>query len=384
MMVFIMNTVVEYILFYSDKLADFDYGEGHPFKPSRAKQMFELMNRYSLIFEENQKIIEPPVLDEKLLTTFHSSRYIKLLQQCNKGDFNLEMLQSGIGNPDNPVVAGMYDYALAAAGGTCEGARLLLNNEARIAFNPHGGFHHAGRDYAEGFCYINDIALAITQIIQEGRKVAYIDIDAHHGNGVQDAFYADDRVLTISLHESGKTLYPWGGTENELGIREGHGYNVNIPFLQGTDDDIYIDTFNAIVPPLLEAYGPHIIHIEIGGDAHRDDPLAHLNLTTHSYEHVLGTLRDKGLPILATGGGGYNVHKTAALWALAWATLCNLPVEDSFAGLVGGMMYGPEKDTGSLRDGPFSITDEEKQTCLDHAQKIASYIKETVFPLHGI
>ncbi|MCP4130031.1 MAG: acetoin utilization protein AcuC, partial [bacterium] len=184
-----MNNQGANILLYSDKLAMFEYGKSHPFKPERARQLMELLNRYNLIFESNQKIIEPEPLAEELLYTFHGKEYINLLRQCSTGKFEPAMLEAGLGTSDNPVIKGIYEFALQAAGATWQGTQMLLNNEARFAFNPVGGFHHGGKDHAEGFCYVNDIALAITECLKKGCRVAYIDIDVHHGNGIQDAFY---------------------------------------------------------------------------------------------------------------------------------------------------------------------------------------------------
>lgn len=372
------------ILIYSDKLAAFDYGETHPFKPYRAKLMFELLNRYGLIHEPDQEIVPPQALSEEALLSFHTKEYLNILKRCDAEEFDLDILEAGIGTEDNPVIPHMLEYAVTASGGTYQCAMKLLHEKVRLAFNPHGGFHHAGPGHAEGFCYINDIAIALLALVTAGKKVAYIDLDVHHGNGVQDAFYNDNRVLTISLHESGATLYPWGGHENEIGNGKGRGFNVNIPFCQGTDDDTYISTYEKIVPPLLKSFRPEILFVEIGGDAHRDDPLAHLQLTTKSYITILNSLRDMKRPMLATGGGGYSAHKTAVIWALSWATLCGLEATDNFAGLVGGMMYGPEIHSGSLEDQPHYQTGIKKIKCMEHADRVVSFIQNNIFPLHGI
>jgi acetoin utilization protein AcuC len=379
-----METKIQHILFYSDRLASFSYGNNHPFKPARAKLFYELLNRYSLIFEANQMIIAPKKLDDKLLLLFHTSKYVELLKLANRGEFTINMLDFGIGASDNPILSGILDFSLRAAGATYEGAMILAKGEAEVVFNPHGGFHHARSDYAEGFCYVNDIAIAITALINQGKRVAYCDIDVHHGNGVQEAFYEDNRVLTISLHESGQSLYPWGGFVDEIGSGDGKGFNVNIPFHAGTDDDIYLSVFDDIVPPLISAFKPDILFIECGGDAHKDDPLAHLNLTSRSIEAVLTKLKGLCPRIIATGGGGYDAHKTAALWALSWATLCGIKVADSFAGLIGGMMYGPEARISSLEDEPFAITGPEEKQCREEADHVVAYIKRKIFPIHGL
>ena len=372
------------ILMYSDKVSGFNYGEFHPFKPSRAKQFLELINRYSLIFEKNQKIIEPVPITKVILQNFHTKEYLDILRKINRGSFSIEMLNFGIGTSDNPVIKGILDFSINASSGTYNGGMMLLNNEARFVFNPLGGFHHAGSAHGEGFCYINDLAVTIKALINKGVKVAYIDIDVHHGNGVQDAFYDTDAVLTISLHETGLTLYPWSGFENEIGTDKGVGYNVNIPLLQYTDDEVYIYAFESIIPPLIDKFKPDIVIAEIGGDTHMTDPLAHLKLTSNGYLKVISHINHFSPKLLATGGGGYNPFKTAALWTLAWAECCNIEPEDQYAGIVGGMMFGPETDSGTLTDKPYFTTGPIKDTTFLHAKNIVEYIKNTVFPIHQI
>ncbi|MCP4130826.1 MAG: acetoin utilization protein AcuC, partial [bacterium] len=241
-----------------------------------------------------------------------------------------------------------------------------------------------GKDHAEGFCYVNDIALAITECLKKGCRVAYIDIDVHHGNGIQDAFYGNKNVLTISLHESGRSLYPGSGFENETGINEGLGYTVNIPLLKGSDDEVYLYAFESLVPQLVTNYKPHIVFAEIGGDTHIEDPLANLALTSNSYKEVIGIINKISPKIMATGGGGYNPSKTAALWTLAWAAFCGIEPEDHFAGSIGGMMYGPETDSGNLDDAPYYAPKVEKDRTLHHAENIVAAIRDTVFPIHGL
>jgi acetoin utilization protein AcuC len=371
-------------LLYSYDLARHEYKPSHPFKPLRARLMSELLNRYGLISEVNQRIVAPELMNEELLYLFHTREYIELLKKGEKGEFSVEMLYAGLGTEDNPLFKSMYQYALAASSGTYEGAMMLYEGNARFAFNPFGGFHHAGRDHAEGFCYINDIAVAIADLMRKGQRVAYVDIDAHHGNGVQDAFYDTDRVLSISLHESGETLYPGAGFEVETGAKEGTGYNVNIPFRAGTDDEVYLLAFESLVPPLIESFKPDIVVANIGCDTHRDDPLAHLSLTSNGYKKVISIINDLSPKILALGSGGYNLFKTAALWTLAWATFCGLQPQDIHTGVVGGMMYGPETGAGQLDDPPYIVEGWEKEQCLVHARRVIDFIKGSIFPLHGI
>ncbi|OPY68857.1 MAG: Acetoin utilization protein AcuC [Syntrophorhabdaceae bacterium PtaU1.Bin034] len=372
------------VLIYCDELANAEYTPSHPFKPVRARLFMELLNRYFHLHDDHFKIKRPEPLDEELLCLFHDRAYIELLKRAGRGEFEMEMLNAGLGTSDNPVFKGMFDLALTVAGGTYEGAMLLLGREAEMVFNPVGGLHHAGRAHASGFCYVNDIAVAITSLVEKGQRVAYIDMDAHHGDGVQEAFYATDRVLTISLHESGKTLFPGTGFETEIGIGEGRGYNVNLPFRAGTDDEVYLYGFEEIVPPLLEWFRADMVFAQIGGDCHRDDHFAHLNLTSKGYKRVVSRIRESSERIMAMGGGGYNIYKTAALWAIAWSALVGTEPEDKFSGLIGGMMYGPEADAGNLEDAPFVLEGREKELCFEDAERVVTYLKKTVFPIHGI
>ena len=371
-------------LIYSYDLARHEYKPSHPFKPMRAQIMYELLNRYDLISEQNQRIVAPALMDEELLYLFHTREYIELLKKGEKGEFCVEMLYAGLATDDNPLFKAMYKYALEASSGTYAGSTMLCSGEARFVFNPFGGFHHAGRDYAEGFCYINDIAVTIADLIRKGQRVACVDIDAHHGDGIQDAFYETDMVLTISLHESGETLYPGTGSETETGAEEGIGYNVNIPLRAGTDDEVYLLAFESLVPPLIKKFKPDIVVANIGCDTHRNDPLAHLNLTSNGYKKVISIINDLSPKTLALGSGGYNVPRTAALWTLAWATFCGLKPQDLYSGSIGGMMYGPEADAGQLDDPPFIIEGWEKERCLIHARRVIDFIRDSIFPVHGI
>ena len=214
------------IFVYSDEMAWFDFGPDHPYKPERANKTYELCSRYGVMNQPWMRILEPEPITERLLMLFHEPDYIRLLQEASLGQVRLEMLAYGLGSTDNPILPGIYEWSLRAAGGTHEAMDCILNGDALVAFNPLGGFHHGMPDYGEGFCYINDIAITILDALSRlpEKRIAYVDFDAHHGNGVQEAFYSDPRVLVISLHETGRTLYPWSGSEKEIGEAEGKGF----------------------------------------------------------------------------------------------------------------------------------------------------------------
>ena len=369
---------------YSEVFSQYELGPLHPFKTSRAKIVYELCHRYGLLDRPWIEIVKPEPLCFEKLTLFHGGEYLNLLEAASSNLFRFEMLGCGLGTDENPVFEGLYDLITLAAGATYRGAELLLHEDYNLVLNVFGGFHHAGRSHAEGFCYINDAGIAISYLLQHGLKVAYIDLDAHHGNGIQDAFYSDNRVLKISLHESGKSLYPWSGFESEIGDGDGKGYNINIPLLQGTDDETYLYAFSQIVPPLLQRFAPDVTLAIFGADAHHADPLVHLNMSNHPICKAAQAIADLSPRVLALGGGGYNIYVSARTWALVWAIMNRLTPEDIFLGAVGGMMYGPEAESGSLaEDHPRIVQDSAKEQAQRDAERVVNYIKKTAFPLVG-
>jgi acetoin utilization protein AcuC len=385
---------------YSEEFSKFEYSSSHPFKPVRAKLTLDLCRRYGLVDWPWIRILPPLPTDIQTLAEFHDETYLQVLQAIDsdamarelwpdlhskedlKGDPRL--LKYGLGTEDNPVFSGVLDFSLLTAGATLLGARKIAAGEIQVAFNPVGGFHHAGRDHAEGFCYVNDIAVAIIQLLKQGMRVAFVDIDAHHGNGVQDAFYGDDRVLVVSFHQNGKDIYPWSGFENEIGEGRGKGFTVNVPLPAGTDDEVFERAFQEIVPPLLGAFKPDIVVGELGADTHLADPLSDLNLTNLGYSRVVEKLAEMSPRLLALGGGGYDLYKTARNWTLAWAVLNGLEPRDEFAGVVGGMMFGPEADAGEIYDKKFVTGGRAKELIRQEVDRVLASVKNTVFPLHRI
>ena len=374
------------IFVYSEEMGRFDFGPDHPFKPERATKTYDLCTRYGVMNYPWMTILEPEAIDLELLYLFHEREYLRYLEDASKGKVNLDMLARGLGNEDTPILRGIYEWSLKAAGGTNMAMQKILNGDALTAFNPLAGFHHALPGSAEGFCYINDIVIAImsAQKKSTGLKSVYIDLDAHHGNGVQEAFYGDPEVLFISLHETGRTLYPWSGYETETGKGEGRGFTVNVPLEPGTDDDVYNFVFDAVVPPLVTSFSPDIIVAELGADTLISDPLTHLKLTNNSYQRAARKIVDLCPKILGLGGGGYDLYRTSRAWTLAWSILNHVEPVDEFAGLVGGMMFGPEMEVGSLHDFPYHTEGEIKDKAFEEARRVVAYIQKEIFPIHGI
>lgn len=371
---------------FSEELGWFDFGQDHPYKPERAIKTYDLCSRYGVLNHPWMVLLEPDPLDPGLLTSFHEPAYVEALEKAGRGEVDLEILRRGLGTEDNPILLGIYDWALRVAGGTNTSMERLLEDKAVAAFNPFGGFHHGLPDHAEGFCYVNDIVIAIKEARkrQPHIRIAYADLDAHHGNGVQEAFYEDPGVLFISLHETGKNLYPWSGMETEIGEGEGRGYTVNIPLEPGTDDDVYGRALEEILFPVISSFSPDLVVAEIGADALVSDPLTNLKLTNNVYQQAIRGLVEGSPKILALGGGGYDLYRTARCWTLAWAIMNHLEPQDEYAGLVGGMMFGPEMEVGSLFDHPYRSEGEIKEKALKELDRVIAYLRKHVLPIHGL
>ena len=235
-----------------------------------------------------------------------------------------------------------------------------------MVFNPSGGFHHAWPERASGFCYINDVALACVILAEEGKRVLYLDVDVHHGDGVAYAFYDRRDVMTISLHQNPRTLFPGTGFEDEIGSGDGNGYCVNVPLPIGTFDEAYMKAFEALALPLIGAFEPDIFVFELGADALAGDPLAHLRLTNNVYAEVIGHLLSFDRPILATGGGGYNLDNTVRAWALAWS-----------------IFAGGEGQVG-LREKAAAVSSQQRETVTSAIEATIEAVKTKVFPIHGL
>ena len=205
------------VFIYSAELEKYRYPPEHPFNTIRAEKTRKIVNSMGLLSGENRSEAAPEPVERVVLKKFHTARYLHALQAASKGRWDPAALYMGIGTQDCPVFDDMYEYAVLASGGTLKAAKLILSNSADAAFNPSGGFHHAGPERASGFCYINDMALAIIILAEAGKRVLYLDVDVHHGDGVAYAFYDRPDVMTISFHQNPRTLFPGTGFEGEIG-----------------------------------------------------------------------------------------------------------------------------------------------------------------------
>ncbi len=363
---------------YSDAFAGFKYSEEHPLKPVRLKLTYDLIRACRLLAEADSRLIEPPRARREDLLAFHTKEYVDLLQASNSGEFLPGAEEYGLGPGDNPVFPGMFDWSVLIAGASLKAAEIVDSGEADVAFNIAGGLHHAHAASASGFCYINDPVLAIKNLVSRGRRVAYIDIDAHHGDGVQEAFYETDKVLTISLHETGRMLFPGSGFETETGKGSGKGFSVNIPLPPESDDEIFVHAFKETVPLLLETFKPDIVVSQLGVDTFMNDPLAHLNLTTNGFCDMVRMIRSLAPRWVALGGGGYDIANVARAWTLAWAIMNDVEAPDEIPREYLDRFAGAGFQNSKLRDEPFIIEGRKKEEMRKEVERVIKYVREHV------
>lgn len=374
---------------YTPRFKEYDLGPDHPLKPKRVVRAYELIRTCHLLEGTNVVLTSPIAATGEQLELVHDPAYVAAVRATSEGRPMPSPGKYGFGTPDNPIVNRMYETAALVAGATLAAAELVAEGRVSAAFNPAGGWHHAHRARAAGFCIFNDPAVAIAHLVKRcpGAKVAYIDIDAHHGDGVQEAFYDRRDVLTISLHETTSFLFPWrdGEVEN-CGEGEGEGYSVNLPLAPHTTDEVYLWAFREVVPPLLKAYQPDFVVSQLGTDTHRWDPLTHMQLTTHGYAAVVDEIAKLAPRWIATGGGGYDSTVVPRAWTLAWARMIeaepplNLPKSE-----VKYFVPGPTEKPVPLHDPEWEETDRRiVLAARKFAEESVRKIKERIFPVHGL
>ncbi len=372
-------------LIHSDDWTRFDYGPEHPLRMERLGLTWRLMAAYGLTTLPGTVVKAPQPAEEAELLAFHTEEYLSVLQAANTGQASAAVIcRYGLGPGDNPVFPGLWEAARLAAGGSLLAARLVASGKVERAFHFAGGLHHAMPDRASGFCYVNDAVLAILHLRAQGLRVAYVDIDAHHGDGVQAAFYADPAVLTISTHERGDRLFPGTGFVEEIGEGKGRGYSVNLPLDLLTDPSIYLPAFEAVVPPLLEAFRPDVVVAQLGIDSHRTDPLTHLALDVQGFARAVGRIVQLAPRLLALGGGGYDLGNVARAWTAAWATMncLELPAELPKAFVEHAKWFRVRP--ASLWDPPATLDEPRRRLVQDYADRQVAAIQRLIFPLHGL
>ena len=290
--------------------------------------LHDLLDALRLLDGPGVSVREPANAGDEELSLAHTQSYIAAVKALSTGDTSIDPVPLGLGPGDTPAFPGMHDVGAAIVGGTLTATRMVMAGEAAHAFNPGGGLHHAQRDRASGFCVYNDLVAGIAAaVVEHGARVMYIDFDVHHGDGVQAAFYDDPRVLTVSLHETGRYLFPGTGAVVELGAGAGIGYSINVPLAPFTEDASWLAAVTAVLPPLAERFRPDLIVSQHGCDGHVWDGQSHLLLTLRAYQesarlvHRLAHQHCGGRWV-AAGGGGYDpVRVVPRAWASVWSEM---------------------------------------------------------------
>jgi acetoin utilization protein AcuC len=317
---------------WDERLTGYDFGPDHPLAPVRVELTVALADAFGVLSEPGVTVAAPAAASTAELELVHDPRYITAVKT------GIADAAFGLGTPDNPVFTGMHEASALVAGATLAAAAAVWESRAQHGVSVAGGLHHAMRGMASGFCVYNDPAIAIRWLLAQGaERVAYVDVDVHHGDGVQAAFYDDPRVLTISLHEHPMTLFPGTGLPDDDGGPGAEGMAVNVALPAGTGDAGWLRAFDAVVPPLLRAFHPQVLVSQHGCDTHRLDPLAHLELsvdaqrTAHAWLHHLAHETAGGRWVL-TGGGGYAlVQVVPRTWTHLLAEAAGRPLDPAAA-----------------------------------------------------
>jgi acetoin utilization protein AcuC len=295
---------------WDDALLGYTMGGDHPLHPVRLDLTMRLADGLGVLATDRLEVLKPAPADVGLLTLVHDPAYLDAVKRAPADPG----VGHGLGTPDNPIFEGMYDAAALITGGSVLAARKVHEGTAQHAVNISGGLHHAMRDAASGFCVFNDAAVAIAWLLAQGyERIAYVDLDVHHGDGVQVAFYSDPRVLTVSIHQTPLTLFPGTGFPEETGDPgKALGSAVNLALPNGTDDSAWLRAFTAVVPSVLRAFQPQIIVTQCGCDAHHEDPLADLALTVDGQRASYRAMHELAHEIcdgrwVVLGGGGYGL-----------------------------------------------------------------------------
>jgi acetoin utilization protein AcuC len=369
--------------------AAYDFGPDHPLRPARVQLTMALARRTGLL--DRARLVVPEPVSGTDLARVHDLDYLAAVKAC--GGDGRPAPRYGLGPGDTPSFAGMHEASALVCGATTTAAGAVLGGAVQHAFSPAGGLHHAMRGRAAGFCVYNDPAVAIAWMLDQGvGRVAYVDVDVHHGDGVEAIFADDPRVLTVSVHESGRYLFPGTGFAHEVGEGDARGSIANLPLPPYTTDDLYLAAFDAVVPALVRAFEPEVLVTQLGCDTHYTDPLAHLGLTVRAYRQLAGRLHDLAHTVaggrwLATGGGGYQ---WAAVVPRAWCGyLAEMVGADLPALLPDAYLAEASERFGADLDP--EMADEVVALASEHRRRVEGQVAEAIeaarrnlFPLHGL
>ncbi len=378
------------LLVFGPRSTTYDFGPGHPLTPRRFGPALDLLRSIGA----EPGLAPEPAPDDELLWC-HTQRYLATVRRFSEAPFGPP--EAGIGEGgDDPPFPGMHDASAAVAGGSIRAMEAVLGGDVAHAFHPGGGLHHAMPERASGFCIYDDPALAIARARRDGLRVMYIDLDVHHGDGVQAIFWDDPGVLTVSIHESGLYLFPGSGFADEVGEGVAAGSAVNLPLEPMTGEGAWLEAVRTLLPELAAAFGPDVVVSQHGADSHAWDPLAHLRVTTTAMGEAARLVdsiahRHAGGRWLATGGGGYDAYRVVPRsWSLVWLAGAHLEVPSATPTdwrerwAIEGDRYGqaplPETFTDAPNAGiPVDVT----QTAAEaRSRETVALVRELMVPAH--
>jgi acetoin utilization protein AcuC len=321
-----METMKNTAFIYTENFSDYKFNDKHPFNQLRVKLTYDLLTEIGALSKGD--IVKPRLATDEEIAMFHNENYINAIKQASVGRIPDNIERFGIGTEDTPVFSSMHNAASLIVGATLEATDLVMEGKTKTAVNLAGGLHHSMKDKASGFCIYNDCAISIEHIRRKyGARVLYVDTDAHHGDGVQMGFYSADDVCTLSIHETGKFLFPGTGNVTERGFGKGYNYSFNLPLEAYTEDDSFIHTYKSALRKVAEYFKPDVIMTQNGADAHFHDPLTHLMTTMQTYKVIPKIAKEIADEYcdgrwVALGGGGYDIWRVVPrAWSYLWLTM---------------------------------------------------------------
>eukprot|EP00842_Homolaphlyctis_polyrhiza_P000437 jgi/Hompol1/1394/HPOL_004536-RA len=326
-----------------NEVGNFHYGDGHPMKPARLALTHNLVVGYGL--HKRMGVYSPRRATDEEMAEFHTEDYIEFIKRVtpdNIHNFTKFLSRFNIGVEDCPVFEGLYDFCRLSSGSSIEGARKLNSGVADIAINWSGGLHHAKKFEASGFCYVNDIVLAILELLRFHARVLYIDIDVHHGDGVQEAFYHSNRVMTVSFHRYDGSFFPGTGSLDEIGSRDGKYYAINVPLHEHIDDKSYGYIFREVMKNVMAAFNPSVIVLQCGADSLAGDRLGSFNLSIKGHGECVKFMKSYRIPMLVLGGGGYTIRNVARCWTYETSVLTEIDLPNDLPYNEYLSHYGPD------------------------------------------
>lgn len=308
------------VYLYDPEIGTYFYAANHPMKPLRVRMTHSLVVNYGL--HRKMDVLRPYLASYKQLTNFHSVDYVNFLASVtneNAEEIFNDLTKFNI-KEDCPVFPGLYDYCRLTAGGTIYASHKINSGKYDVAINWSGGLHHAKRSEASGFCYVNDIVLGILELLKVHPRVLYIDIDVHHGDGVEEAFYTTDRVMTVSFHKYGD-YFPGTGMLEDVGFGKGKHYAVNVPLKNGINDETYIPLFKSVIRRVIDVYSPGAIVLQCGADSLSGDKLGCFNLSHIGHSECVRYVKSFNIPTILLGGGGYTIGNVSKAWTCDTAAI---------------------------------------------------------------